>query len=107
MNQTQKKIILGEVSEGDVNLSPQRAEWAAEHIDYKTQALLEEDAQYFLHQSLSSPCLNVLNKSDGIFLEDAQGRKIMDFHGNSVHQVGYGNPKVVEAIKYQLDTLPF
>ena len=107
MNQMEKTIILDDVSEGDVNLSPQRAEWAKEHIDYKTQALLEEDARYFLHQSLSSPCLNVLNQSDGIFLEDAQGRKIMDFHGNSVHQVGYGNPKVVEAIKHQLDTLPF
>ena len=29
--------------------------------------------------------------SDGIFLIDAQGRRIMDFHGNSAHQVGYGD----------------
>ena len=26
----------------------------------------------------------------------------MDFHGNSVHQVGFGNPKVTQAIKDQL-----
>lgn len=51
--------------------------------------------------------MNVLTQSDGIYLGDTQGRQIMDFHGNSVHQVGYGNPKVVAAIKYQLDTLPF
>ena len=95
------------VSEGDVNLSPQRAAWSAAHIDASTQALLAEDAQFFLHQSLSSPCLNVLTHSDGIYLQDTQNRKIMDFHGNSVHQVGYGHPKVVEAIKQQLDTLPF
>ena len=31
----------------------------------------------------------------------------MDFHGNSVHQVGHGHPRVVEAIKAQLDVLPF
>lgn len=31
----------------------------------------------------------------------------MDFHGNSVHQVGYGHPRVVEAVKQALDTLPF
>ena len=95
------------VSEGDVNLSPQRAAWSAAHIDASTQDLLAQDAQYFLHQSLSSPCLNVLMHSNGIYLEDTQGRQIMDFHGNSVHQVGHGHPKVVEAIKEQLDTLPF
>jgi len=95
------------VSEGDVNLSPQRAAWSAAHIDASTQDLLAQDAQYFLHQSLSSPCLNVLTHSNGIYLEDTQGRQIMDFHGNSVHQVGYGHPKVVDAIKEQLDTLPF
>src|SRR5699024_3643164 len=31
----------------------------------------------------------------------------LDSHGNSVHQVGYGHPRVVEAIKAELDTLPF
>ncbi|MBM3368100.1 MAG: aspartate aminotransferase family protein, partial [Betaproteobacteria bacterium] len=34
-------------------------------------------------------------------------RRIMDFHGNSVHQVGYGHPKVLAAVRQQLDTLPF
>jgi 4-aminobutyrate aminotransferase len=31
----------------------------------------------------------------------------MDFHGNSVHQVGHGHPRVIAAIKAQLDVLPF
>ena len=94
-------------AEGDVNFSPQRKEWAKTHIGTKTQKLVDEDAEFFLHQSLSSPCLNVINKSEGVYLEDIQGRKIMDFHGNSVHQVGHGNPRVVNAIKDQLDQLPF
>jgi 4-aminobutyrate aminotransferase len=96
-----------ERSEGDVNLSPRRQQWSAQHIDDTTAALLAEDESYFLHQSLSTPCLNVLESSHGIYLEDTQGRKIMDFHGNSVHQVGHGHPRVIEAIKAQLDTLPF
>ena len=96
-----------ERSEGDVNLSPRRQGWSAEHIDETTRAMLDDDASCFLHQSLSTPCLNALQASDGIYLEDTQGRKIMDFHGNSVHQVGHGHPRVVEAIKAQLDTLPF
>ena len=96
-----------ERAEGDINLSPRRRQWSAQHLDDATQAILEEDAQLFLHQSLSTPCLNALQGSEGIYLEDTQGRKIMDFHGNSVHQVGHGHPRVIEAIKAQLDVLPF
>ncbi len=94
-------------AEGDVNLSPRRKAWADDYIDAETARVLQQDAKYFLHQSLSTPCLNAIAGSDGIYLEDLQGRKIMDFHGNSVHQVGHGNPRVIEAIKQQLDTLPF
>ncbi len=36
-----------------------------------------------------------------------EGRRIMDFHGNNVHQVGYRHPHVIEAVKRALDTLPF
>ena len=42
-----------------------------------------------------------------IYIEDLQGRRYMDFHGNNVHQVGFGNPDVIAAIKAQLDELPF
>jgi 4-aminobutyrate aminotransferase len=35
------------------------------------------------------------------------GRRYMDFHGNNVHQVGFGNPAVLNAIKTQLDQLSF
>jgi 4-aminobutyrate aminotransferase len=40
-------------------------------------------------------------------LQDTAGRRYMDFHGNSLHQVGYANPAVIAAIKQQLDDLPF
>jgi 4-aminobutyrate aminotransferase len=96
-----------ERAEGDVNLSPRRKLWSAQHLDDATRAILDEDAELFIHQSLSTPCLNALQGSDGIYLNDTQGRKIMDFHGNSVHQVGHGHPRVIEAIKAQLDQLPF
>ena len=94
-------------SEGDVNLSARRKRWEAECLDDATRALLAEDSRHFLHQSLSTPCFNALQAASGIWLEDMQGRRIMDFHGNSVHQVGHGHPRVVEAIKQALDTLPF
>ena len=94
-------------SEGDLNISPRRGSWAAAHIDPATQEILDDDARHFLHQSLSTPCLNAVEACDGIYLIDAQGRRIMDFHGNNVHQVGYRNPRVMAAVREQLETLPF
>jgi 4-aminobutyrate aminotransferase len=94
-------------AEGDGNLSPARKAWAAGQLDAATRATLAEDERWFLRQSLSTPCLNVAVEASGSCLRDLQGRAILDFHGNSVHQVGYGHPRVVAAIKAQLDTLPF
>ena len=94
-------------SEGDLNISPRRAAWSAENLDPKTRHWLEQDARYFLHQSLSTPCLDVLQSGDGIYIEDLQGRRMMDFHGNNVHQVGFRNPRVVEAITAQMKELSF
>src|SRR5262245_66657958 len=85
--------------EGDSNSSFRRAQWREEFIDAETARWLEEDEQYFLHQSLSTPCLDVLTRADGIYLEDLQGRRYMDFHGNSVHQVGFSHPRVIAAVK--------
>jgi 4-aminobutyrate aminotransferase len=94
-------------AEGDTNRSTRRAAWQATNLDAETRTLLDEDAAVFLHQSLSTPCLNALAAADGIWLEDTAGRRYMDFHGNSVHQVGFRNPRVIAAIKAQLDVLPF
>ena len=94
-------------SEGDINISPRRTEWQRKYLNEETQALLEEDSRYFLQQSLSTPCLNAIRACDGIYIEDLQGRRYMDFHGNNVHQVGFANPAVITAIKDQLDKLPF
>ncbi len=76
-------------------------------LDAATHELLAEDAAYFLHQSLSTPCIDALVAAEGIYLHDLTGRKIMDFHGNGVHHVGFRNPRVVQAVKDQLDELPF
>jgi 4-aminobutyrate aminotransferase len=94
-------------AEGDVNLSQRRKAWQDRNLGAATRALLAEDSRYFLHQSLSTPCLSALRSASGIWLEDLEGRRYMDFHGNSVHQLGHGHARVVEAVKRALDTLPF
>ena len=98
---------LSGLAEGDSNASPRRAGWQAGHLDEDALTLLAEDARYFLHQSLSTPCLNVLDGAEGAWLTDTSGHHYLDFHGNAVHQVGFGNPRVVAAVISQLQTLPF
>jgi len=94
-------------TEGDINLSPLRKNWKNKNIDRSTEKILNEDEKYFLHQSLSTPCLNVLKSAEGIYINDIQGNKIMDFHGNNVHQLGYKNESIIKAIKKEIDILPF
>lgn len=94
-------------TEGESNTSHARQAWAARETHNETRALLDRDADAFLHQSLSSPCVSTIAKAEGIWIEDTAGRRYMDFHGNSVHHIGYGHPRLLAAIKDQLDALSF
>ena len=76
-------------SEGDINISPRRTEWQKRNLDSQTRALLEEDERYFLKQSLSTPCLNAMRACEGVYIEDLQGRRYMDFHGNNDESNGW------------------
>ncbi|EPP2127807.1 aspartate aminotransferase family protein [Vibrio alginolyticus] len=94
-------------SEGDVNTTPARQAWNASMDDERTQALLKRDSEVFLHQAMSTPCLDTLEAAEGIYIQDATGKKYMDFHGNNVHQLGYGHPHVIKRVQEQITKLPF
>ncbi|MFW1023486.1 aspartate aminotransferase family protein [Vibrio parahaemolyticus] len=94
-------------SEGDVNTTPARQAWNASMGDERTQALLKRDSEVFLHQAMSTPCLDTLEAAEGIYIQDATGKKYMDFHGNNVHQLGYGHPHVIKRVQEQIAKLPF
>ncbi|MGA9866336.1 MAG: aminotransferase class III-fold pyridoxal phosphate-dependent enzyme, partial [Acetobacteraceae bacterium] len=94
-------------SESDTNLTGRRAAWQARALDATAREILRRDAAAFLHQSVSTPCLNVIAKAEGIWIEDSAGRRYMDFHGNNVHHIGYGHPRLKRAITAQMDALSF
>ncbi|MFK7892989.1 MAG: aspartate aminotransferase family protein, partial [Granulosicoccus sp.] len=99
-----KKPVSGE---SETNQTSRRAEWAARTHNQDTRQRLEEDARYFLHQSVSTPCLSTIAKAEGAYIEDTQGHRYLDFHGNNVHHIGYGHPQLKAAITRQMDELPF
>lgn len=95
------------ILEGDSNLTDARRQWAQSLHTSPNEMLLEEDAGVFIHQALSTPCLDVIESCEGIYITSVSGKRYIDFHGNAVHQVGYKNPFVVERVKQQLDVLAF
>lgn len=94
-------------AESDNNLSPRRKAWAERNLGPEIRSLLAEDEKYFLRQSVSTPCLSAIRKAEGIYIEDLEGRRYMDFHGNNVHHIGYSHPRLIQALKHQLDGLTF
>ena len=94
-------------TEGDINAGAERKAWSLANIDPATKAILDADEKYFLHQSLSTPCLDVLTSCEGIYITNVRGSRYMDFHGNNVHQLGYRNEYILNRVKEQMDLLPF
>lgn len=92
--------------EGDGNRSPLRAAWRAARGP-NGRALLEADERLFFRQILSTPCLEAVVGAEGPWLLTADGTRLLDFHGNSVHQLGHGHPRVLAAIARALAELPF
>jgi 4-aminobutyrate aminotransferase len=103
---TKMMIETSLLTEGDVNFSDSRKKWYS-FLDSSTMNLLHADSDIFLHQSLSTPCLDLLASCEGIYVTDLNGKKYMDFHGNNVHQIGYRNKYVIDRVKKQMDVLPF
>jgi len=97
--------LLDERAEGDTNLTDWRRQ-LVDTVDPETRRLLAEDARLFLHQSLSTPCMDVVEHASGATLH-CRGGERLDFHGNNVHQTGFAHPAVIAAVKAQLDHLVF
>ncbi len=69
--------------------------------------MVGRDAEVFFHQKGSSPCLAALRRVSGCWIEDLDGRRYLDLHGNTAHHLGHAHPEVVAAVKQQLDDLAF
>ncbi|MCP4690251.1 MAG: aspartate aminotransferase family protein [Desulfobacterales bacterium] len=92
-----------EREQGDVNTTPNREKYWERNLSARAREIFEADKKYFLHQSLSTPVLNVLSRAHGIYIEDMDGNRYIDMHGNGVHNAGFNNPEVIRAVKRALD----
>ncbi len=104
MNQQELKPDSFGSEQGDVNTGLNRQKYWKKNLSEKAESIYIRDNTYFLHQNLSTPVMNVLSKAHGIYIEDIDGNKYMDMHGNGVHNAGFNNPEIIQAVKDQLDT---
>ncbi len=73
--------------------------------DSSRPTLAARDAAVFLSQRGSSPVTRTAVGCDGPYLIDADGRRILDLHGNGAHHLGYRHPAVLDAVRRQIETL--
>jgi len=99
-SQSEKRM---EREQGDVNTTPNRKTYWGRNLSPEANKWFEEDCRYFLHQSLSTPVLNILSGAEGIYIRDLEGKSYIDMHGNGVHNAGFNNPAVIAAVRSQLD----
>lgn len=92
--------------EGDINTGSRRLQWTG-GLDEESRRILKADESVFIRQSMSTPCMDVIVDAEGCYLQSMSGKKYLDFHGNSVHQIGYKNPYVIEAVRKQMEDTPF
>jgi 4-aminobutyrate aminotransferase len=92
-----------EREQGDINTTDNRKAYWQRNLSPAARECFEQDRRYFLHQSLSTPVLNVVSRAHGIYIEDMEGKKYIDMHGNGVHNAGFNHPDVIAAVRRQLD----
>ena len=70
----------------------------------KTKELIENEKKYLM-QTYSRPAM-VLDKGEGMKVWDLEGKQYYDFIGGiAVNALGYGHPKLVQAMKNQAEKL--
>jgi 4-aminobutyrate aminotransferase len=84
-----------------------QADWIWSRNQGPDQALLAADRERSIRGTSTDPCLLAVDKASGIWVFDHAGRRYTDFYGNNCHHIGHQHPRLIAALKEQLDGLVF
>ena len=88
---------------GLLHPSTSRKNWIHQNSDAAACALLKRDEAISIPGRNNAPCILPIRKSEGIWLEARNGRRYVDFYGNNCHHIGYRHPRLLDALRRQLD----
>ena len=80
-----------------------RKTWIYQNTHAAACDLLERDEAISLLGRNNAPCILPIRESTGIWLEASNGRRYVDFYGNNCHHIGYRHPRLLDAIRRQLE----
>ena len=83
--------------------STPRKNWIHQNSDAASRALLKRDEAISIPGKNNTPCILPIRKSEGIWLEARDGRRYIDFYGNNCHHIGHRHPRLLDALRRQLD----
>src|SRR5690242_11839864 len=86
---------------------PSRADWILERTKGVDEEVLLRDRSISIRGTPTDPCLIAVCSAAGIWISDHAGRRYMDLYGNNCHHIGYGHPRLLQALQEQLGILSF
>ena len=90
------------------NPSPlSQRDWILGRAGPDEMAILFDDERMSIAGTANSPCTMAIRSALGIWVEDETGRRYRDLYGNNSHHIGYRHPHLVQALREQLDTVPW
>ncbi len=84
-----------------------RGSWILDRVGSREQDLLLDDRRMSVAGTSTNPCVMAIRAASGIRVEDETGRRYIDLYGNNCHHIGYRHPRLIEALRRQLDAVPF
>jgi 4-aminobutyrate aminotransferase len=71
------------------------------------EEVLRSDRSISIRGTPTDPCLIAVRSAAGIWISDHAGRRYMDLYGNNCHHIGYGHPRLLDALQQQIGILSF
>jgi len=84
-----------------------RRDWILGRAGPREMGILLDDDRMSVAGTANSPCTMAIRSALGIWVEDETGRRYRDLYGNNCHHIGYRHPHLVQALRDQLDAVPW
>jgi 4-aminobutyrate aminotransferase len=84
-----------------------RKEWVYANRSEAEISILERDRSISILGNNNDPSLMVIERAEGVYIENTSGQKFIDLYGNNCHHIGYRHPDLMTALENQMGIATF